>query len=115
MMDRWGKPAWYATPPANTTNTGLVPGDGMLAHKDGYNILYGDGHVTWMGDPNQFWIWRNSLDAPTNGQGIIGSSVNTAAWEISAGITDWKFFDRAAGLDLKTAIFNYRYPGGPAF
>jgi len=115
MMDRWGKPAWYATPPANTSNTGIVPGDGYLAHKDGYNVMMGDGHVAWMADPEQFFIWRNSLDGATNGGGLIGSSVVTAGWEVSAGITDWKFFDRRAGFDVKTDVWNWRYPGGPDF
>jgi prepilin-type N-terminal cleavage/methylation domain-containing protein len=115
MSDRWGKPAWYATPPGNTTNTGIVPGDGMLGHKDGYNVLYGDNHVAWTPDPEQFFIWRNSLDAASNGGGLIGSSVNTAGWEVSAGVSDWKYFDRFAGFDKKTAIWNWRYPGGPRF
>lgn len=30
-----------------------VPGEGIDHHRDGYNILYGDGHAAWYGDPQQ--------------------------------------------------------------
>ena len=30
---------------------------GAQAHKDGYNVLYGDGHATWYGDPQQRIVW----------------------------------------------------------
>jgi prepilin-type N-terminal cleavage/methylation domain-containing protein len=33
------------------------PGEGLLAHKDGYNVLYGDGSTRWYGDPQQEFIW----------------------------------------------------------
>jgi len=32
-------------------------GKGIYAHKDGYNVLYGDSHVAWYGDPQQRYIW----------------------------------------------------------
>jgi len=32
-------------------------GDGWYAHRDGYNVLYGDWHVKWYGDPQQEFIW----------------------------------------------------------
>ncbi len=32
-------------------------GRGFWAHKDGYNVLYGDNHVAWHGDPQQSMIW----------------------------------------------------------
>jgi prepilin-type N-terminal cleavage/methylation domain-containing protein len=34
-----------------------LPGLGMYAHKDGYNVLYGDAHASWYGDPQQRIIW----------------------------------------------------------
>ena len=112
VMDRWGKPSYRATNPGNTTNWGMVPGDGMLAHKDGYNILWGDNHVSWMGDPEQFWGWRISTDAVN---GNAASSVCMPGWEVSAGISDWKYFDRSGGFDQKTPIWNWRFPNGPRF
>jgi prepilin-type N-terminal cleavage/methylation domain-containing protein len=30
---------------------------GMQMHRDGYNVMYGDGHASWYGDPQQRVIW----------------------------------------------------------
>jgi prepilin-type N-terminal cleavage/methylation domain-containing protein len=32
-------------------------GKGIYAHKDGYQVLNGDNHVAWCGDPQQRYIW----------------------------------------------------------
>jgi len=34
-----------------------IAGYGLTHHKDGYNVLYGDNHVQWYGDPQQRIIW----------------------------------------------------------
>jgi len=34
-----------------------VPGCGYYAHREGYNVLYGDGHVAWASDQQQRFIW----------------------------------------------------------
>jgi len=34
------------------------PGRGMTTHVDGYNVLYGDWHAKWYGDPSKRIIWR---------------------------------------------------------
>ena len=36
-------------------------GDGFFAHKDGYNVLYGDGHAKWYGDAQQRFIWWKDM------------------------------------------------------
>ena len=36
------------------------PGNGYYGHREGYNVLYGDWHAKWYGDPNERYIW-NSL------------------------------------------------------
>jgi len=36
---------------------GVNPGYGALAHRDGYNVLYGDGSAAWYGDPDQLVMW----------------------------------------------------------
>ena len=103
MADRWGKPE-YQTP---------YPGDGILGHRDGYNVLYGDGHAAWYGDPQQRLMWR----APTAGLVPAGSNRVVGHWDnngplygvVSAGVTDWKFFDRAAGIDLNTTVYCFGY------
>ena len=49
----------------------IPPGDGLHAHRDGYNVLYGDWHATWHGDPQQRFIWADDAynDLPA-GAGI---------------------------------------------
>ena len=38
-----------------------IPGQGFYGHKVGYNVLFGDGHVSWQADPNEWWIWEWNL------------------------------------------------------
>lgn len=55
-------------------STVAQPGDGYYAHRDGYDVLYGDWSAKWYGDPNQklMWMhwygwggnWRNAIYAP---------------------------------------------------
>ena len=97
MADRWGK--------CNTNNVNPwlpdpYPGDGVLAHKDGYNVLYGDFGVRWMGDPQQQFIWRHH--GGTGNYQVNASSINL--W-VFPGVTEWKFFDRFAGLDTNSVIY----------
>jgi len=33
------------------------PGTGWWGHREGYNVLYGDWHAAWYGDPQQRFIW----------------------------------------------------------
>ena len=35
-----------------------LPGRGIYAHRDGYNVLYGDWSVKWYGDPQQRIMWQ---------------------------------------------------------
>ena len=35
------------------------PGLGVYHHKEGYNVLYGDGHASWYGDPQQRILWTD--------------------------------------------------------
>jgi len=35
----------------------IYPGKGIYAHRDGYNVLYGDWSAKWYGDPKQRLIW----------------------------------------------------------
>jgi len=46
-----------------------VAGYGIKHHKTGYNVLYGDSHVQWFGDPNQTIIWH------TTGSTMYGTQV----------------------------------------
>jgi len=39
------------------TYTSTIPGYGLDAHQDGYNVLYGDFSLRWYGDPQREIIW----------------------------------------------------------
>ena len=42
---------------ATATSAIFQAGFGSQAHRDGYNVLYGDSSATWYGDPQQQIIW----------------------------------------------------------
>jgi prepilin-type processing-associated H-X9-DG protein len=75
-----------SSPTTSTTGSGgqLVPGYASWAHKAGYNVLYGDGHASWYGDPKQYVMWWGSPHG-WNGGGNEGR--NTELW--SACICDY--------------------------
>jgi prepilin-type processing-associated H-X9-DG protein len=49
-------------------NSYQLDGKGQYAHRDGYNVLYGDSHVTWYGDPagNIMFSPAANLDVSSN-------------------------------------------------
>ena len=74
-------------------------GDGFHAHKDGYNILYGDWHAKWYGDPQQRFIWWTPIDS-TEIPGGIGDHwqlglntgrANLGWWWYRDANQDWNF------------------------
>ena len=105
VMDRFGK---------RVAKRGeLLAGDALWAHREGYNILYGDGGVRWMGDPQQRLIWApvqaaGSTDNAATYAGVMGSQCNVVtplnmnaggSVQVSRGISWWITFDQFAGLD----------------
>ena len=52
VSDRFGKGGMDPT-----DDRDIYPGDGLYGHKDGYNVLFGDGSARWFGDPQQKLIW----------------------------------------------------------
>jgi hypothetical protein len=66
--DALGKAVTYNTTIANTQ---LLAGYGIVCHRDGYNVLYGDSSAKWYGDPQQQIIWHGQ------GFGAIGTPYNT--------------------------------------
>jgi prepilin-type processing-associated H-X9-DG protein len=93
--DRFGSRGWDANEPADGALY-PYPCDGLYAHKDGYNVLYGDGHGAWLGDPQQQWIWI------TNHAGRASPWSNNRHFfadnMVSYGIQQWLYFDRYAGF-----------------
>jgi hypothetical protein len=95
-------------------NSRKIVGMGMVAHRDGYNVLYGDWSVKWFGDPQQNIIWHT--------QGTLGYTFCSAGYENTLGYNFsygsngglynasyfpdsphdvWHTFDGAAGIDFK--------------
>ena len=110
MMDRCGKVAFRNTWETNYT----YPGDGILAHREGYNVLYGDGHVKWLGDPQERYIWADEHGFRTctintyyhpfgsNVQLARVAGMSTGYTAVSNGIRWWLEFDHAEGFSVKT-------------
>ena len=72
-------------------------GAGLQAHRVGYNVLYGDGHAAWYGDPQEEFIWRaNSSTADHFVSGLVPSWYSPTN---NHGILDFHLFDEAAGID----------------
>jgi prepilin-type processing-associated H-X9-DG protein len=64
-------------------------GDGFYAHRDGYNVLYGDWHVRWYGDATQQLMWYPDIYFP--GMGMPYDRANytfTSPW---ASLSWWWF------------------------
>jgi hypothetical protein len=57
----------------NATEPATWAGPGYYAHRDGYNVLYGDWSAHWRGDPLQKFIWRWSAVTPYS---IYGGDTN---------------------------------------
>ena len=87
------------------TGREIPVGDGYHAHKAGYNILYGDWHAKWYGDPKERYMWWPEFgsasgdpgDAPAAGYyGSWNVMCNTGAsglnWFKNADGTDWEFW-----------------------
>ena len=56
------------------------PGDGWWAHKEGYNVLYGDHSVKWYSDPQQhIMYWQTGGPHPNGGLSGERSSMNVPA------------------------------------
>ncbi len=104
----------------NIALTRTAAGAGIQAHRDGYNVLYGDWHVAWYGDPEQNLIWhiqgRNTATGGTTRQlnalsynsytGRLGQFTQAAGnvnneWFVGTGNAIWHDFDVAAGADVR--------------
>ena len=92
----------------------LYAGFGLLAHKDGYNVLYGDWSARWYGDPNQANIWHKQSQWTSTTGGSWAAHILANNWYVTATFTDtvsgpyfstsqlgvWHDFDVANGVDV---------------
>jgi prepilin-type processing-associated H-X9-DG protein len=84
-----GGDRWYANPFPFP-----IAGMGAYGHKVGYNVLFGDGHVSWDADPQQWWAWsfnknmhcsaygHNATQAPPS---FSGDVIANCATDINGG------------------------------
>lgn len=93
------------------------PGFGEFAHRDGYNVLYGDYSSRWYGDPKRRIAWWSEHESGSASRDYgyyskgLWSSAHYVAGQIPGGETDfpagarmgmplvWHQFDVAAGID----------------
>ena len=100
-------------------------GAALWAHKDGYNVLYGDYHSAWYGDPQHMitaWpvkdnsrTWVNTLSPPASHPltdsehpSLLCSfyfKVNAYCDDISASYQVWHMMDEKAGVDVGVSDF----------
>ena len=114
QQDNYRWPYWYALGP--------TPGKGQSAHRDGYNVLYGDWSARWYGDPNLEIMWYKQdhpvYDYFDYNEGIechfMGSSQHSAVerYTENADGTGWSFEHPCSGdiwhiLDVSNGIDNF--------
>jgi prepilin-type N-terminal cleavage/methylation domain-containing protein len=110
VSDAWDRPA---------DSDYTKPGAGRYGHREGYNVLYGDGRAKWYGDPQQrilWWAWTNGWDHEYGNRYSLG---NGAISDFSDGTGDpqdpllaysdldrpgdvylWHLFDVDGGVDV---------------
>ena len=95
----------------------MTPGYGAYHHEDGYNVLYGDYHSAWYGDPEQrimYFTFGPRTDGVTPSDPTAYNSIRVATAAGSAvdltrsgdnGYTSgraaiWHLFDEKGGVDV---------------
>jgi prepilin-type processing-associated H-X9-DG protein len=96
---------------------GVSPGNGVFAHKDGYNVLYGDGSTAWYGDAQQRFQYISVEGGRTGdtyqthvthaAQSLVsavpdGYRYYAASWGpigVEAWMTGFHMFDLSRGID----------------
>jgi prepilin-type N-terminal cleavage/methylation domain-containing protein len=76
----------------------LCPGQGFGHHKDGYNVLYGDAHSAWYGDPQRkfiYWWQSNWTWADGRGSSALGYDHNGLDGSSNAGDNDEQHYINA--------------------
>jgi len=99
-------------------DTTRIAGMGIVCHKDGYNVLYGDWHVSWWGDPQQKVIWHTQGRTTSafvggiytfafnyfygsGGWSSMGTSIDSGYFAHTP-MAVWHEMDASAGVDRTT-------------
>jgi len=108
---------WTLTTIDPTNADWKYTGRGLYAHKVGYNVLYGDGHVAWYGDPQEriawdiYWEYGNSYAlSQARNFGPCQPRAEDHAWSQNykqpGGMhTGFHLFDMQAGIDVDTPLY----------
>ena len=85
---------------------------GVQAHRDGYNVLYGDGHAAWFGDPQMRIAYWGRAPVSLN-YGSLWCGVQRYRWcwhsdanpawkdqKMNQGPEVWHLMDVAGGVDV---------------
>jgi len=102
----------------------VLPGRAQHAHKNGYNVLYGDMHIGWYGDPprkimlqprpapqrdkldNEMAAARWQLGRNAIGRWSYNDGLVSLASSVSSSSDIWHLFDNAVGVDLPREDMN---------
>jgi len=111
LADGFDKQGYY-TGTANINST-LVPGLGNYVHKDGYNVLYGDYHVAWFGDPQQkviFWPTQGNESGGSEGDinwrhGLFNCTLGDTTARYGS-LAIWHNMDVLGGADAQVLTYD---------
>ena len=127
VSDSFGRPIDYLPVTAGTDYSGTTsrgdpnPGNGWYAHREGYNVLYGDWHVKWYGDPKGKYVWMEAQSAQRShwyfsmGDEYASTETTGLLWYermdgLDAGAREriqessgyaWHILDMSAGIDME--------------
>jgi len=90
-----------------------TPGMGFWAHRDGYNVLFGDWHAAWYGDPQQkliYWPPINNVNYDWEGLYLGHGNSIVCDYETTDGtytqlrkgssVLMWHMLDSSTGVDV---------------
>ena len=87
---------------------------GIQCHRDGYNVLYGDGHAKWVGDPQRRIIWWPGIWQGNNydlDRGNMTGAILYYSWAennvLGQSHAVWHMFDNTNGVDQDVQFTDY--------
>jgi len=105
LSDTWEKPHSTLSSDAYLN---FDPGAALYTHKDGYNVVYGDGHGAWYGDPERRIMYYGPLQVADytnpNSAFIVPKAYRTST---TGGYDIWHRFDMREGVDLDAPTGDY--------
>ena len=77
-------------------------GAGHMAHRDGYNVLYGAGNVRWYGDPQEHIMWEDYAPTDSSDMACFARGLGPVWYDPlnDSAFTAFHAFDVAAGIDV---------------